>query len=38
LTKPLLLLAPAMVPPPSGCAGLRGFLAEWREPAGSDRK
>jgi arsenite-transporting ATPase len=31
--KPLLLLAPAMVPPPSGCAGLRRFLAEWRRPA-----
>jgi arsenite-transporting ATPase len=28
--KPLLLLAPAVVPPPSGCADLRAFLTEWR--------
>ena len=28
--KPLLLLAPGVVPPPSGCADLRAFLAEWR--------
>ncbi len=35
--RPLLLLTPAMVPPPSGCAGLRGFLAEWRRPAGPVR-
>jgi arsenite/tail-anchored protein-transporting ATPase len=28
--KPLLLLAPGMVPPPSGCADLRTFLTEWR--------
>ena len=35
--KPLVLLTPAMVPPPSGCAGLRGFLAEWRWPAAPAR-
>jgi len=33
LKKPLLLVTPAMVPPPSGCPGLRGFLAGWWRPA-----
>ena len=28
--KPLLLLAPGVVPPPSGCADLHAFLYEWR--------
>jgi arsenite-transporting ATPase len=28
--KPLLLLAPGVVPPPSGCADLHAFLGEWR--------
>jgi arsenite-transporting ATPase len=37
-SKPLLLLAPATVPPPSGFAALRGFLAEWRLPPGPRRQ
>jgi arsenite/tail-anchored protein-transporting ATPase len=37
-SKPLLLFAPAMVPAPSGCAGLRAFLAEWRQPPGQSRR
>ena len=37
-SKPLLLLAPAMVPPPSGSPALRGFLGEWRTPPGPRRQ
>jgi arsenite-transporting ATPase len=28
--KPLLLLAPGVIPPPSGCEGLNAFLKGWR--------
>jgi arsenite-transporting ATPase len=37
-SKPLLLLAPAMVPPPSGAPSLRGFLRQWRTSPGSGRQ
>jgi arsenite-transporting ATPase len=37
-SKPLLFLAPAIVPSPSGCAGLRTFLAEWRQASGRPRE
>jgi arsenite-transporting ATPase len=37
-SKPLLLLAPATVAPPSGFLALRGFLDEWRTPPGPRRR